>query len=574
MPVHNTDIAHVFNQVADLLEIRGENQFRIRAYRDAARTIGGLSQRVEDMIKSGEELSTLSGIGKDLAGKIEKIVKTGRLPLLEEIKRTTPAELSELMKIPGLGAKMIETIYRKLNVISLEDLKKAAENKEIRELPGFGKKTEQGIIEEIEKMAGGEKKRFKISTADEIAETLLHYLKQTKGVKHIEMAGSYRRRRETVGDLDILVSHKKGSKIMDRFSNYDEVEKILSKGRTRSSMILRSGLQVDLRAVPAVSYGAALQYFTGSKSHGIAVRKIARKKKLKINEYGVFKGNKRVAGKTEREVYKQVGLPYIEPELRENRGEIEAAQKKNLPQLVTLRDIRGDLHAHTKLTDGHYSLQEMAEAAKKHGYEYLAITEHSQRIKMAHGLDEKGLARQIKEIDRLNGKLKGITVLKGIELDILDDGSLDLADDILKELDVVVCSVHYKFNLSRKKQTDRIVRAMDNPYFHILAHPSGRLINERHPYDIDIEHVLRGAKERGCFLELNAYPDRLDLTDVHCKMAKDMGVKVAISTDAHSITDLDYMKFGIGQARRGWLEPGDILNTRSWKELKQLLRRT
>jgi len=573
MPVHNVDIADRLSLVADLLEIRGENQFRVRAYRNAARTIGGLSQRVEEMINSGEDLSKLSGIGKDLAGKIEKIVKTGKLPLLEKLKRETPAGLSELMKIQGIGPRMVSTIYQKLKVKSLEDLKEAAEKKELRKLPGFGRKTEQGIIEEIKKMAVEEKKRIKISTADEIAETFLHYLKQTKGVKDIEVAGSYRRRKETVGDLDILVSHKKGSKIMERFSSYEEVKKVVSKGKTRSSVILGSGLRVDLRAVPAVCYGAALQYFTGSKSHGIAVRKIARKKKLKVNEYGVFKGKKRVAGKTEAEVYEQVGLPYIAPELRENRGEIQAAQDNKLPVLVTLKDIRGDLHSHTKLTDGHSSLREMAEAAKERGYEYIAITEHSKRLKMVHGLDEKALARQIKEIDRLNGKLKGITVLKGIEVDILDNGSLDLADTILKELDVVICSVHYKFNLSINRQTERIVRAMDNPYFHILAHPTGRLINERQPYDIDIERIMREASERGCFLELNAHPDRLDLTDIHCRMAKDIGVKVAISTDAHSVRDLDYMKFGLGQARRGWLEPGDVLNTRRWKELRNLLKR-
>jgi DNA polymerase (family 10) len=330
---------------------------------------------------------------------------------------------------------------------------------------------------------------------------------------------------------------------------------------------------MDLRAVPEISYGAALHYFTGSKAHNIAIRMLGVKKGLKINEYGVFRGARRIAGKREEEVFKTVGLPFIEPELRENWGEIEAAKRGQLPTLVTIKDIRGDFHAHTKATDGHNSLEEMVEAARARGYEYLAITDHSKRVTMAHGFDMKRLAQRIKEIDRLNAKLSGFTVLKSVELDILKDGSLDLPDEILKELDLTVCSVHYNFNLPRKEQTERILRAMDNPHFIILAHPTGRLINERNPYDVDMERLMEAARERGCFLELNGHPDRLDLSDVHTKMAKDMGIKVAISTDAHRTSDLDYMRFGIGQARRGWLEREDVLNARSWKEIKQLFRR-
>jgi DNA polymerase (family 10) len=572
LPVHNSDIAAIFNQVADLLEIQNANQFRVRAYRNAARTIGGLSQSAADMVKRGEDLSKLSEIGKDLAGKIEEIIKTGKLPLLENLKKELPVELSNLMKISSLGPKRIKALHEKLGISTLDELAKAARDKKIREIDGFGEKTEESILEEVGKIKGV-KERIKLVEAEQIAESLIDYLKKAKGIKDIAAAGSYRRRKETVGDLDILVTHKKDSDVMDHFTKYEDVEKVVSKGKTKSTIMLRSNFQVDLRAVAQVSYGAALHYFTGSKAHNIAIRKLGLKKDLKVNEYGVFKGDKRIAGKTEEEVYKKVGLPYIEPELREDRGEIEAARENRLPKLVVLDDIRGDLHAHTKLTDGHAGLEDMAEGAKDLGHEYLAITEHSKHVTVAKGLDKKSLSDHIERIDKLNGKLNGITLLKSIEVDILEDGSLDLPDEILKKLDIVVCSVHYKFNLSRNKQTERIIKAMDNPYFHILCHATGRLINEREPYEVDMESIMKAAKERGCFLELNAYPDRLDLNDADCKMAKDMGIRIAISTDAHSVNDLNFMRFGIGQARRGWLEKDDVLNTRSWKDMQKLLRK-
>jgi DNA polymerase (family 10) len=360
---------------------------------------------------------------------------------------------------------------------------------------------------------------------------------------------------------------------MDAFVYYDNVGKVVAKGDTRSTVILRSGIQMDLRVVPEESYGAALHYFTGSKAHNIAVRTLGVKKGLKINEYGVFKGKKHIAGKTEEEIFAQVDLSFIEPELREDRGEIEAAQKGKLPKLINLKDIQGDLHAHTKETDGRHSLDQMVEAARERGYQYLAITDHSKRLSMTHGFDEKRLAKRNEEIDRLNEKLKEFVVLKSIEVDILTDGSLDLPDSILKELDLTVCSVHSKFNLPREKQMERIIRAMDNPYFNIFAHPSGRLINEREPYDIDIETLMKAAKDRGCVMEVNAHPDRLDLTDTDCKLAREMEVRIVISTDAHSITDLDLMRFGVWQARRGWLEKEDVLNTRNLDELRKLLKR-
>jgi DNA polymerase (family 10) len=575
MPIHNNDVADIFNEVADLLEIKGDNPFRVRAYRNAARTVGGASRSVAELALEEKGLEGFPGIGADLAAKIRTIVETGKLPLLEDLKKELPAGLSTLMKVRGLGPKKIGLLFHKLNIVSLDDLKKAAAKGRLRELEGFGAKTEQALLEELGRTKVSEHgpERFKLAVAEQIVTPLFDDLKKVPGVEDIVIAGSFRRRAETVGDVDILAAAEKSSAIMDRFVHYDDVEKILAEGATKSMVVLRGGLQVDLRVVPKVSFGAALHYFTGSKSHNIAVRTMGVKKKLKINEYGVFRGRRRIAGRTEEEVYKQVGLPYIEPELREDRGELQAAAKGKLPHLITLKDIKGDLHAHTKETDGRYSASDMAEAAKKRGYDYLAITDHSKHVTVARGMDVKRLAAEIRLIDKLNAKLKGITLLKSVELDILVDGSLDLPDEILKELDLVVCSVHYNFKLPKEKQTERVIRALDNRVVNVFCHPSGRLINERPPYEIDLEKVMKAAVERGCYLELNGHPDRLDLNDVDCKMAKDMGLKLAISTDAHSTDDLDLMRFGIGQARRGWLEPGDVINTRGLGELRKLLKR-
>ncbi len=571
MPVHNSDIADIFNEFADLLEIEDANPFRVRAYRNAARMMSSQSKSVADMVAHGEDLTKLPGIGKDLAEKVKEIVQTGSLSQLKEIEGRTPGELTRLMKIAGLGPKRVKTLHEELGIISLDELKKAAQDGKINQLKGFGKKTEQQILEKI----GREKKekRFKLAVAEEVADDIIKYLKKVKGVKEAIVAGSYRRKKETVADLDVLVTCQKGCEVMEHFVSYEDIREVIAKGQTRSTVLLRSGLQVDLRMVPEVSYGAALHYFTGSKAHNIAVRTLGVKRQLKINEYGVFKGYRRVAGRTEEEVYKQVDLRFIEPELRENWGEIEAAQKGELPKLLTLKNLRGDLHVHTKETDGRHTLEEMIEASFNRGYEYVAITNHSKHVTVARGLDVNGMTMLIRKIDRLKEKTKGITILKSGEVDILENGILDLPDKILKELDLTVCAVHSKFNLSREKQTERIIRAMDNPYFNILAHPSGRLINERESYEVDMEKVMKAAFERGCFLELNAHPDRLDLTDIDCKMAKQMGLRVVISTDAHSITDLDFMRFGVGQARRGWLEPEDVLNTRSLKEFLNLVKR-
>lgn len=572
MSVHNAEIADLFDTLADLLEIEDANPFRIRAYRNAALTIRQYSRSMKSLVDDGEDLSKLPAIGHDLAEKIKVILKIGKLPLLEEVKARTPAALSELMAIEGLGPKRVKILYRELKITSLEDLKRKAKDGKIHELEGFGEKTEASILEHIERYTGREK-RMRLSAAEELANSLSEYLKGVDGVKDLTVAGSFRRRKETVGDLDILVTARKDSPVMRRFTEFEEVKEVISRGQTRSTVVLRSGIHVDLRVLPQMSYGAALQYFTGSREHNIEVRRIAVKEGYKINEYGVFEGDKRIAGKTEKEVYAKVGLPYIEPELRENRGEIEAARKNQLPKLIKLEDIRGDLHCHTIATDGRNAIKEMAAAAKELGYEYISINDHSRHVAVAKGLDEKRLRQQLEEIAELNSELDGFTLLKSIEVDILEDGQLDLPDSVLKELDFTVCAVHYKFNLSREKQTERIIRAMDNPLFTILAHPSGRLINERDEYEVDVERVIRAAKERGVHLEVNAQPARLDLNDIRCKVAKEMGLKFAISTDSHSTAGFFNMRYGIDQARRGWLEADDVINTYKLRELKKALRR-
>ena len=470
MPIHNHDITEIFEKVADLLEIEGANPFRVRAYRNAARVVSGMSQSLADLVARGEDLTRLPGVGQDLAGKITEIVKTGDLGLLKELEGRTPPALARLMNVAGLGPKRVHILHEKLGVTTAEDLKAAAQAGKIKELKGFGPKIEALVLEGLAQLAAAGK-RFKLVTVEPVAESLLQHLKAVPGVDQVIVAGSYRRRKETVGDLDVLVTCEAAFRVLDAFVSYEDVSKVLARGDTKSSVVLRHGLQVDLRVVPQESYGAALTYFTGSKAHNIAIRHLGVQRGLKINEYGVFKGEARVAGRTEAEVYAAVDLPYIEPELREDWGEIEAAQQGRLPKLITLADIRGDLHAHTKATDGRNTLEEMAQAAQARGYEYLAITNHSKRVSMAHGHDAKNLAAEMAEIDRLNAQLQGIVILKAIEMDILEDGSLDLPDEILKELDLTVCAVHYHFNLSREEQTERIIRAMDNPYFNILAHP-------------------------------------------------------------------------------------------------------
>ena len=476
------------------------------------------------------------------------------------------------MRLPGLGPKRVHALHYDLDIHTPEQLYRAAKDGRLQELPGFGPKTEAVILAALETHLATER-RFKLATAARYAEPLLAWLGQTPGVDRVVAAGSYRRCRETVGDLDILVTSSDPSAVMARFAAYDEIAEIRAQGGTRATVVLTCGLQVDLRVVEARSFGAALHYFTGSKAHNIAIRTLARARGLKVNEYGVFRGAARLAGETEESVFAVLDLPYIPPELRENRGEIEAARNGLLPTLVERSDLRGDLHCHTTASDGHGSLADMVAAARAQGLGYLAITEHSKRLTMAHGLDSRRLLEQMETIDRLNDRLQGFRVLKGIEVDILEDGGLDLPDAVLARLDLVVGAVHSKLHLSRAAQTRRILKAMENPRLNILAHPTGWLIDEREPYDVDMVRVIRQARDRGCFLELNAHPERLDVTDIHCQMAREEGVLVSIASDAHSTLDFANLTYGIGQARRGWLEKGDVLNTRPLKELLPLLRR-
>jgi DNA polymerase (family X) len=577
MPVYNRDIARILKQLADLLEIEGADAFRVRAYRNAARTLTTTSREVATMVEEGQDLTKLPGIGDGIAGKIEEIVKTGDLKQLAEVEKRTPADLADLLELPGLGPKRVQALHEELQIDTLDDLREAAQHDRIRTVSGMGAKTAARIERELEQMQGQER-RTRIDVAEEIVTPLLDYLRAIEGVEQVAAAGSYRRRQDTVGDLDLVATGTDGKRIIERFTQYEDVREVLSQGETRSTVRLGMEMQVDLRVVADESYGAALLYFTGSKDHVIALRNMALDQELKINEYGVFRGEERIAGATEEEIYALFDLPYIVPELREYRGELEAAAEGELPELVTVEDLRGDLQTHTTASDGKNTLEEMARAAQERGYAYLAVTDHSPHVSVTQGLDAEALARRIDEIDALNDTFDGFRVLKGIEVDILKDGSLDLPDDILKRLDIVVAAIHSAFDLARDQQTERILRALDNPTVHILVHPTGRRLGERNPrrrppYEVDMERVMAAAKERGCFLEINASPDRLDLHDAHAKMAGELGLKLAISTDAHTTGELDNIRYGVDQARRGWLGPDAIINTRNWRDLKALLKR-
>lgn len=572
MRIRNAAIAEMFNTMADLLEIKGENPFRIRAYRTAAHTIYSLSRDVSELLENGNDLSRLPGIGKDLAGKIKEITFTGHFEALDKLKKEMPSELIQLMRIAGLGGRRVKAINTRLGIQNVDQLERAAKDHKICKLPGFGERIEKSILDSI-KQVKDVGIRMKLYDAEEITNRIQKHLQKIKAIDKMTVAGSFRRRKETVRDIDILITGDEPLQIISSFLEFEEIQRVLVKGETRCTVILNSGMQVDIRVVAKESYGAALHYFTGSKSHNIGIRKRGVKLGLKINEYGIYRGEERIAGEFEEDVFRAVGMPFIEPELREDTGELEAASDGELPHLIELSQIRGDLHAHTNRTDGHASLEQMVNAAISLDYKYLAITDHSQRLAMTHGLTDRDLAQQISLIDKLNSSLNGFRILKGIEVDILEDGRLDLPDSILEELDLTVCSVHSRLNLNRRLQTERVLRAMDNPFFTILAHPTGRLINRRPPVEIDMEQILKKAKEMGHFVEVNSYPDRLDLNEVHCRMAREMGVKISINTDAHSTSDLNFMRFGVGQARRGWIETSDVINTRSLKELLSLLKK-
>jgi DNA polymerase (family X) len=570
MTITNVEIARMFEEIAELLEIGDENPFRVRAYRNAARTVEQSKIELGERILRSEALPKLPGIGVDLGNKIREIATSGSSELLERLRRGLPAGITELLRLPGLGPKRVRMLHDTLGVASIADLKKALEDGRVDALPGFGARLVKEWLTAIAKHSSTPRRTL-LSVASQYAASLVAYLEAVPGAANVMVAGSYRRMRETVGDLDLLVIAPSGAAVADRFCSYPDVRQVLAKGPTRSSVILKSGLQVDLRVVPAESYGAALHYFTGSKAHNIAIRRRAQERGLLINEYGVYRGTERIAGDTEESVFAAVGLAFIAPELREDAGEIEMAAAGRLPRLVELSDLRGDLHSHTKASDGVNTIREMALAAKAAGLSYLAITEHSKRLAVAHGLDSKRLATQIEEIATINRELDGITVLAGIEVDILEDGMLDLPDTILSRLDIVVAAVHSQFNLPRDVQTARILKALDNPFVRVIAHPSGRLLETREPYNVDMLNLMRKAKDRGVLLEVNAHPERLDLSDIHCRMARDEGVTVSVNSDAHNVEQLSNLGFGVAQARRGWLTADQVANTRKLPALRKLL---
>ncbi len=571
--MQNADVATRFEELADLLEIQGANPFRIRAYRNAARTIESLSESVADIAHDDDRaLTDLPGIGKDLAEKITTIVDTSSLPQLEELREQVPPGVLDMLRIPGLGPKKVAVLFHDLNLTSLDELKQAAGEGQIAKLKGFGPKTEKSILAGIEQI-NTIGRRMRLAEAKSLADAIVADLKSLKTVKQISVAGSSRRLKETVGDLDILVTSEDSPQVMDRLASHSSIEKVLARGDTKQRVRLHAGIELDLRVVPDESYGAALQYFTGSKEHNIVIRRRAQERGLKVNEYGVFRNDELVAGRTEEDVYAAVDLVWVPPELRENRGEIEQAAEDCLPKLVELKDLRGDLHMHTTATDGSASILEMAEAAKSRGLKYIAITDHSKRVSMANGLDSKRLRAHWKEIDKVRGKVSGIEILKGIECDILEDATLDLPDDVLSEADWVIAVLHYGLKQPRDQINKRLMCAVTNPHVSIIGHPSGRLIGKRPAADASWEEIFKAASDHGVMMEINAHPSRLDLNEIHAAAARDHGIPIVISTDSHSVNGFDVMQYGVFQARRAGLEKKHIANTKTFKQFVKLLRR-
>jgi len=573
--MQNPDIARLFDEVADLLEIQNANPFRVRAYRNAARTIRDYPEPIAELVRGDKkDLTEIPGIGEDLAEKIGDIVSTGELPLRKQLAAKLPAGLLDLLRIPGLGPKRVKLLYSKLKVKSAADLTKALDSGKVQKLKGFGPKMEEKMRAGIGQAQVTER-RMLLNEAETQAQAIVGYLKAGGDVRQIEVAGSYRRRRETIGDLDILVTSDASTAVMDRFVRFGEVGEVVSKGETRSTVKLRSGLQVDLRAVEPAAYGAALQYFTGSKAHNVDLRKIAQEHGYKLNEYGLFKGTRRVAGKTEQEIYAKLGLDWIPPELREARGEIALAEEHRLPHLVEVKDIRGDLQMHTSATDGKGTIDEMAHAARALGYEYIAITDHSKRVTMALGLDPKRLREQWASIDERNATSRagGFTILKSVELDILENGKLDLPDDVLAEADYVVATVHYGLTQSEKELTRRLVGAAEHPWVDAIGHPTGRMLGKRESYRFDFEALIRACIDHGCALEIDGHPERMDLPDTLAAAAKQRGVRFVLSTDSHQPGNLPFMKYAVDVARRAGLEAGDILNTKPLAEFRKALKR-
>ncbi|HSG72487.1 MAG TPA: DNA polymerase/3'-5' exonuclease PolX [Planctomycetaceae bacterium] len=570
--MNNQRIAAAFDELADLLEIQDANPFRVRAYRNASRTLESLTESVSEIVASdSEQLTDLPGIGKDLAAKIEQLVTTGSIKQLEELRKEVPRGLIDITHIEGIGPKKAGVLFRELNITGLDDLKQAAQQGQVQKLKGFGKKTEESILANIDRAAEAGK-RTMLAEAEPAVEAIVETLSALDSVQQISPAGSFRRRKESVGDLDLLVTSDDQNKVMDALASHELVEQELSRGETKQRVRLQGGLELDLRVVPEASYGAALLYFTGSKEHNIVLRRRAQDRDLKLNEYGLFRGDESVAGTTEEEVYKTLDLAWIPPELRENREEFELAESNNLPDLIELDDIAGDLHMHTTATDGTASIEDMIAAAKQRGRKYIAITDHSKRVSMANGLDADRLREHWKNIRSIAEKTKGIHVLCGIECDILEDATLDLPDDVLAEADWVLAVLHYGLKQDKQQIHKRLMTAIENPYVSAIGHPTGRLIGKRLGAEMDMQEILKAAADHNVMMEINAHPSRLDLNDVHAAAAKELGIPIVINTDAHSTGGLDVMKYGVYQARRAGLTKDDVANAWSWAKFKKLLR--
>jgi len=571
--MENSEFANIFWEIAEFLELKQDNPFKIRAYRKASQNIETLSKSIEEIYADGgiKALLDIPGIGQHIAEKIEEQIKTGKVAVYEKLAKGFPKGFHEVAEVQGMGPKTALLLYNKLKIDSIKKLEKAAKAGKLKNIPGMGTKKEQNILRgiELKKKSHG---RFLLDDATAHAELIVEEIEKLPEVKKILPCGSLRRGQETIGDIDILVVSAKSKRIMDTFTTLPAVKDILAKGETKSSVILKNGMQADLRVVAEKSFGTAAHYFTGCKAHNIHIRQMAQKKGWKVSEYGIFKGNKQIGGKTEEEMFSKFNLQFIPPELREMRGEFEAAAKKKIPKLVELADIKGDLHMHTKATDGSNTIEEMAKAAKALGYEYIAITEHTQSTRVAGGLNEREMLTHLKKIREANKKIKGIEILAGAEVDILPDGQLDYSDELLAQLDIVLAAVHSNFKMPKDKMTSRVIKALSNKYVNILTHPTGRLIGEREPYEIDLEKVLLAAKKYNVAIEINAHPRRLDLSDIYCMRAKKLGVKIIIATDAHSTDQLKLMKYGVITARRGWLEKKDILNTLSLDKLLKCLK--
>ena len=571
LPMRNTVLAKIFEDMADLLEIKGDNPFKIRAYRKAALNIEALPEDVEEVAGAGN-LGTIPGVGKDLAQKIQDFLEDGKIGEFETLKKEIPESLLDVLAVPGLGPKKVKYLYDTLGIVSIEELEEEAHAGNLGDHPGVGTKTVENIQKGIALVRAG-RERTPLGAAAPLAFEIVEFLKTLPEVENGEVTGSLRRCRETVKDIDILVTSTKPGKVMDKIESLPYIAEITAMGETKAGFSTPMGLHIDLRVVEPGSFGSALQYFTGSQAHNIRLREMAARLGLKINEYGVFrkKDDRKLGGREEREIYETLGLPFVPPELREDRGEIEAAIRGELPDLVEPADIKGDLHTHTNLSDGLYSLEEVALSAKEMGYRYVAITEHSKSLRIAGGIDEDTLRKQIKEIYDLNRKMRNFIVLTGIEVDILKDGSLDFPDEVLAECDVVIASVHSSFRQPEDIMTARIIRAMENPHVDIIAHPTGRLIGERDSYEADMEEIIRAAGRTNTALEINAHPKRLDLNDRHSRRAKELGVKLVVNTDMASWDGFRFMSLGVSVARRAWCSEGDVLNTLDTEQLLQAL---